>query len=191
MFFYENISKLGDSIVFSKLKKKKIRTWKRTENFICIQKNWYINFSRRKVRLTVFLLNNFFFTNLLIIFWNYQYVKSMFLPPSEWLIFLYFHPIRKYIRNTLGISLFSGNITRYTFLKYILTYCFKNNYSYKDVQTYYNCNFHDTFSINNKEILCIIFLKRYFISSCFSQRFISKFYWKFMYCDCNKNFIIF
>ena len=30
---------------------------------------------------------NFFLTNLLITFGNYQYVKSMFSAPSEWLIF--------------------------------------------------------------------------------------------------------
>ena len=39
----------------------------------------------KKVTLPVFLLT-FFFTDLLITFGNYKYVKSMFSVPSEWLI---------------------------------------------------------------------------------------------------------
>ena len=43
-----------------------------------------------KSYVTGFILNNVLQTNFLISFWNYWYVTSMFLPPSECLIFFIF-----------------------------------------------------------------------------------------------------
>ena len=42
--------------------------------------------AKKKLRYQSFLLNNICLTNLLITFWNYSYVKSMFSVPSEWLV---------------------------------------------------------------------------------------------------------
>ena len=56
------------------------------KKFTCIRTNWQINIGYKKVTLSVFLANNFFFTNLLRTFWNYKYLKSMFSALSECLI---------------------------------------------------------------------------------------------------------
>ena len=43
-----------------------------------------------------------FFTNFLLTFWNYKYVKSMFSAPSEWLIFQKIFVSSGSIQNTLS-----------------------------------------------------------------------------------------
>ena len=52
--------------------------------------------AKKKSNVTGFFVRQFFFTNLLITFGNYQYVKLMFSAPSQWLIFFDFCLIRKY-----------------------------------------------------------------------------------------------
>ena len=65
----------------------------------------------KKLGYRFFCWTIFLFTNLLITFWNYWYVKSMFSPPSEYLIFFHIFILLGSIRSPLWISLFAGNVT--------------------------------------------------------------------------------